>query len=99
MIPDWHLNLDNKEAKKLSELITAQAQRLEKDITAASDDETKATAVYAFYRKYYTMTLSKAAIEAGLNKSPTRDIILDFPWKELNLDRIFCLKIWEKINH
>jgi hypothetical protein len=55
--------------------------------------------VYAYYRKYYTLTLCKSCLQAGINKSPTRDIILDFPWKELKQNRFFCLKIWEKINH
>lgn len=96
---DWHLDLENKEAKKLDEIITSQAKKLQKALASAEDLEAKHAAVFAFYRKYYTMTLNKASVAAGINKSPTRDIILDYPWKDLNQNRFFCLKIWEKINH
>ncbi|MGE3610171.1 MAG: hypothetical protein AB7I27_11330 [Bacteriovoracaceae bacterium] len=99
MIPEWHFEDENKDAKKLSEMISAEARRLEKAIHIAESDDEKYSAVHSFYRKYYTLTLSKSHLQAGINKSPTRDIILDFPWKELNLNRIQCLKIWEKINH
>lgn len=100
MIPsDWHLDPENKESKKLNEIVTSHVKKLQKALADASTTEEKYQAVYAFYRKYYTLTLCKSCVSAGINKSPTRDIILDFPWKELNQDRIFCLKIWEKINH
>ena len=100
MIPsDWHLDPENKESKKLNEIVSSHAKKLQKALGDASTKEEKYQAVYAFYRKYYTLTLCKSCVSAGINKSPTRDIILDFPWKELNQDRIFCLKIWEKINH
>lgn len=98
-LPDWQLDSENKESKKLTEIITSHAKKLERALEVAQNDIEKHQAVYAFYRKYYTLTLCKSCVSAGINKSPTRDIILDFPWKELNLDRIFCLKIWEKINH
>lgn len=98
-LPDLQLDSENKESKKLSEIILSHAKKLEKAIEVAQDNTQKHQAVYAFYRKYYTLTLCKSCLSAGINKSPTRDIILDFPWKELKLDRIFCLKIWEKINH
>ncbi len=96
---DWHLDPENKDSKKLNEIVTSHARKLEKALSSAEGDEEKYQAVYAFYRKYYTLTLCKSCVAAGINKTPTRDIILDFPWKELNLNRIFCLKIWEKINH
>lgn len=96
---DWHLNGEPREAKKLNEMISAQARRLQKAIFEAKTKEDKHAAVYTFYRKFYTLTLSKSALEAGINKSPARDIILDYPWKGLELNRIECLKIWEKINH
>lgn len=96
---DWHFNPELKEAKKLDEMVTAEAKRLKKAILMAETDTQKEAAVRSFYRKYYTLTLNKTCREAGINKSPTRDIILDYPWKDLNLNRIFCLKIWEKINH
>ena len=75
------------------------AKKLHKVLSEAVTKDDKYQAIYAFYRKYYTLTLCKSCISAGINKSPTRDIILDFPWKDLKQDRIFCLKIWEKINH
>lgn len=96
---EWHLDPENKETKKLNEIVSAHARKLQKALALAGNNEEKYQAVYAFYRKYYTLTLCKSCVSAGINKSPTRDIILDFPWKDLNQDRIFCLKIWEKINH
>jgi hypothetical protein len=96
---DWNLQQDHKESKKLNEIITAQAKRLQKNLLEAKDDEDKYAAVFQYYRKYYTLTLTKINQEAGINRSPTRDIILDYPWKDLQMDRFFCLKIWEKINH
>jgi hypothetical protein len=96
---DWHLDLENKEAKKLDEMVTSHAKKLEKALAQAEDLDAKYAAVFSFYRKYYTMTLNKTSVAAGINKSPTRDIILDYPWKDLKQNRFFCLKIWEKINH
>lgn len=98
-IPDWHLNQEHRDFKKLNEMISAQARKLEKAVSEAESEEKKHEAVFTFYRKYYTLTLTKTNVEAGINKSPTRDIILDYPWKDLNLNRFQCLKIWEKINH
>ncbi len=100
MIPnEWHLDPENKETKKLNDIVTSHAKKLHKVLSEAVTKDDKYQAIYAFYRKYYTLTLCKSCISAGINKSPTRDIILDFPWKDLKQDRIFCLKIWEKINH
>ncbi len=96
---DWSLDLENKEAKKLTEIITSHAKKLKLALAAAETTEEKYAAVYAYYRKYYTLTICKSCVQAGINKSPTRDIILDYPWKDLKQNRIFCLKIWEKINH
>jgi hypothetical protein len=96
---DWHLNADHKESKKLNEMITAQAKRLRKAVLEAKTEQEKLAAVFTFYRKYYTLTLTKSSLGAGINNSPARDIILDYPWKDLKLNRFFCLKIWEKINH
>ncbi len=92
------LDPEHKESKKLVEMVTSHAKKLQKALESATDKESKYAAVYAFYRKYYTLTLCKTCLTAGINRSPTRDIILDYPWKELNQDRFFCLKIWEKIN-
>lgn len=96
---DWHLDPENKETKKLNEIVSSHAKKLHTHLSEAVTKEEKHQAIYAFYRKYYTLTLCKSCIAAGINRSPTRDIILDFPWKDLKQDRIFCLKIWEKINH
>lgn len=96
---DWSLDSENKESKKLNEIISSHARKLQKALGESDKKEDKYRAIYAFYRKYFTLTLCKSCVAAGVNKSPARDIILDFPWKELNQDRIFCLQIWEKINH
>lgn len=96
---DLYLDPNHKESKKLMEMMEAHGRKLQKALQTSKSDQDKYQAVYAFYRKYYTLTLCKTCVAAGINKSPTRDIILDFPWKDLNQDRIFCLKIWEKINH
>jgi len=96
---DWQLDPEHKESKKLNDIVTSHVKKMEKALAEAQTTEQKYAAVYAFYRKYYTLTLCKSCVAAGINKSPTRDIILDVPWKELKQDRIFCLKIWEKINH
>lgn len=93
-----HLDPNHKETKKLTEMMEAQARKLEKVLSEASSTEEKFQAIYGYYRKYYTLTLCKTCVQAGINRSPTRDIILDLPWKELKQDRIFCLKVWEKIN-
>lgn len=94
-----HLDPENKESKKLTEIMNAHAKKLSRALSEAESNEKKYQAVYAYYRKYYTLTLCKSCVAAGINRSPTRDIILDHPWKDLKQDRIFCLKIWEKINH
>lgn len=96
---DWHMDPENKETKKLNEMVSAHVRKLMRALSEAQTNDQKYAAVFAFYRKYYTLTLCKSCVSAGINRSPTRDIILDFPWKELKQDRIFCLKIWEKINH
>ena len=96
---NWSLNSDDKISRKLIEIISSQTHNLEKSILAAKNEDDKYAAVFQFYRKYYTLTLKKINLEAGINRSPTRDLILDYPWKELKLDRFDCLKIWEKINH
>jgi hypothetical protein len=96
---DLPLDPNHKESKKLTEMIHSQSKKLKKALSEAKTTEEKHSAVYAYYRKYYTLTLCKTCVAAGINRSPTRDIILDHPWKELEQDRIFCLKIWEKINH
>lgn len=93
------LDPDHKESKKLVEMMESQGKKLARALESAHTVEQKYAAVFAYYRKYYTLTLCKTCVAAGINRSPTRDIILDFPWKDLNQDRFFCLKIWEKINH
>lgn len=96
---ELHLDPSNKESKKLTEIMGSHVRKLQKALSSAQTTEEKYAAVFAYYRKYYTLTLCKSCVAAGINKSPTRDIILDIPWKDLKQDRFFCLKIWEKINH
>lgn len=96
---ELHLDPENKESKKLTEIMMSHVKKLQKALEAAETKEEKYAAVYSYYRKYYTLTLCKSCVAAGINKSPTRDIILDIPWKDLKQNRFFCLKIWEKINH
>lgn len=95
---ELHLDPENKESKKLTEIMMSHVRKLEKALSISVTTEEKYAAVFAYYRKYYTLTLCKSCVAAGINKSPTRDIILDIPWKDLKQDRFFCLKIWEKIN-
>lgn len=96
---DWHLDNEHKDSKKLNEMISARARKLMKAVISADSDAEKLEAVKVYYREYYTLTLSKANLVTGINKSPARDIILDYPWKDLELHRFSCMKIWEKINH
>lgn len=92
------LDPENKDSKNLNEQVLALARKLKNELAQAKSDEEKYTALYSYYRKYFTLTLKKKNCLAGINSSPTRDIILDYPWKDLELDRFFCLKVWEKIN-
>jgi hypothetical protein len=96
---DWKVMSDHKESKKLNDQLNKLASKLKISLEMSVQDEEKYLAVYSFYRQFYTLTLNKNLREAGVNKHPTRDLVLDYPWKDLNCDRIFCLKIWEKINH
>lgn len=96
---NWEFDLTLKEAKKLDEMISAQAKKLKAAVITTNDETQKLDAVFKYYRNYYKLTLTKSYVEAGINKSPTRDIILDYPWKDLSLNRFQCMKIWEKINH
>jgi hypothetical protein len=96
---ELHLDPENKDAKKLNEIMLSYAKKLQKELALAETREDKYAAIFSYYRKYYTLTLNKTHLEAGINKSPTRDIILDIPWKDFKQNRFFCLKIWEKINH
>lgn len=95
---DWGLEPEHNRSKQLNEQIGALARRLARAIQDTTDKEQRKLAVHTYYRKYYTMTLCKTCVEAGVNRSPARDRILDFPWWELEEDRIVCLKLWEKIN-
>ncbi len=96
---DWGLNPEDKHSKQLNEQLAALARRLVKVFLETQGDKAaRQEAVMRYYRKYYTMTLCKSCIAAGINRSPARDRILDFPWWELEEDRFMCLKAWEKIN-
>ena len=96
---DWGLSPENKHSRQLNEQLSALARRLVKTLQATPHDKAlRLDAVSRYYRKYYTMTLCKSCVSAGINRAPARDRILDFPWWELEEDRIMCLKAWEKIN-
>lgn len=92
------LDQEMKESKKLLTMVLSEAAKLKKNLNTAESNEDKYQALYSYYRKYFSLTLNKKYCQAGINSSPTRDIILDHPWKDLALDRFFCLKVWEKIN-
>ena len=100
LIPsDWGLNPDDPRSKQLNEQLSALARRLVQSYEETRDDkEARKTVIQRFYRKYYTMTLCKSCVQAGVNSHPARDRSLDFPWLDLKEDRFMCLKIWEKIN-
>jgi len=96
---DWGLDLENPQSKQLNEQLGALARRLVKSFEeTAGDEEGRRQAVIRYYRKFYTMTLCKSCVKAGVNSSPARDRILEFPWWELEEDRFMCLKALEKIN-
>jgi len=96
---DWGLNPENPHSKQLNEQLGAMARRLVKSFLETSGDKAaRQKLVQQFYRRFYAMTLCKSCVAAGVNRSPARDRVLDFPWWELEEDRIMCLKTWEKIN-
>jgi hypothetical protein len=96
---DWGLKSDNPHSKQLNEQLGALARRLVREFKETEGNkEARQEAVRRFYRKFYTMTLCKSCVAAGVNSSPARDRVLDFPWWELEEDRFMCLKTWEKIN-
>jgi hypothetical protein len=96
---DWGLDPTSSHSKKLNEQLGALARRLVKSYhETAGDKAARQEVIFRFYRKFYTMTLCKSCVEAGVNRTPARDRILDFPWWELEENRFMCLKIWEKIN-
>ena len=92
------LDPQHKESQILLDKIAGLAKKLKAQLSRAQSTEEKHNALYTYYRQYYTLTLKKKYCQAGINSSPSRDIILDYPWKGLKLDRFFCLKVWEKIN-
>lgn len=96
---DWGLDPDCPHSKQLNDQLGSLARRLVKSFhDTAGDKEARREVVHRYYRKYYTMTLCKSCVSAGVNRSPARDRVLDFPWVELEEDRFMCLKVWEKIN-
>ncbi len=84
--------------QKVIHILNSLCRELSTQIKKTTDKELKKKAVHRYYRRYYTLTLSKTYQAIGLNQSPTRDIFLDYPWKECDMNRVECLKIWEKIN-
>lgn len=96
---DWGLTPpEHPHSKKINDVLGGQARRLAKLLRETPDKEKRKQAVHAFYRKYYTLTLCKSCVEVGVNSNPARDRILDFPWKDLEENRIICRQLWEKIN-
>ncbi len=96
---DWGLEpVDHPHSKKLNDVMGGQARKLVRAFRESKEKETRRQAVHAFYRKYYGLTLCKSCVAVGINRHPARDRILDFPWKDLEEDRILCRQIWEKIN-
>jgi len=94
----WGLKPDDPGSRQLIEIINSKTKKLKHDLLKAQSADEKFQLVFKFYRFYFTQCLSKEMMKLGLHKSPTRDYLLDFPWKECEQDRFFCLKIWEKIN-
>jgi hypothetical protein len=96
---DWGLDpVEHPHSKKLNDVMGGQARKLAKALRESTDPEQRRQAVHAFYRKYYTLTLCKSCVAVGINRNPARDRILDFPWKDLEENRILCRQLWEKIN-
>jgi hypothetical protein len=98
---DWGLQMpDHPNGLKVNDMMGGHARRLVKLLRELpkDDKEARKKAVYAFYRKYYTLTLCKSCVAVGINNNPARDRILDFPWKDLDEHRITCRQLWEKIN-
>jgi hypothetical protein len=96
---DWGLTpLEHPQSKKINDVLGGQARRLAKLLRETPDKEKRKQAVHAFYRKYYALTLNKSYVEVGVSRNPARDRILDFPWKDLEENRIICRQLWEKIN-
>lgn len=100
MIPaDWGLHPpEHPHSKKLNDMMGGQARKLARFLREETAKDKRQQAIYAFYRKYYALTLCKSCVAVGINRNPARDRILDFPWKDLEENRILCRQIWEKIN-
>lgn len=95
----WELkNPELAITQKISHILTSMCRELSLEIKKCDDKEKKKKCVHRYYRKYYTLTLNKTYQSIGINRSPTRDIFLDYPWKDCEMNRVECLKIWEKIN-
>lgn len=98
-ISSWGLSgSDTKHLTKLDKQISIEALKLKNIILTSPPKDIIHKAVFSFYRKFYSLTLSKTHQSFGLNRPPARDKILDFPWQELKLNRFECLKLWEKIS-
>lgn len=100
MVPDWDLDMSHVGiTNKVRDELNLLCKRVVKDLQSTKDEEEKKKSVYKYYRRYYAMTLNKNYQQSGFHRSPTRDHFLDFPWKNGNIKRFDCLKIWEKICH
>ncbi len=84
-------------AQKMRSLLTQEAKKLRELFNQYPEKAERTKFIEAYYRKYYTLTLKKAAKECGLHRPPLRDEILDYPWQVLKFNRVEALKIWERL--
>ena len=97
---DWGLDVESSPlARKYAEMISSQARRLARELAQNVDDQEKQKKIITnYYKKFLTMILTKESKSIGINKSPTRDYILDYPWIVCGMDRFMCSKIWDKVD-
>ena len=81
---EWSLDPENKESKKLNEIVSSHARKLMKALEKSEADEEKYAALFSYYRKFYTLTLCKSCLAAGINKSPARDSRLKLQTPAIN---------------
>lgn len=74
---DWKLLIavDPPEARRLNDLINSYARKIKKDLAGTTVKKEKREIIYAYYRRFYTLTLSKSYLKVGINKTPTRETI------------------------
>ena len=65
---DWSLDPNHKDSKKLNEILTSHVRKLQNSLLNAQTKDEKYQVIYAFYRKYYTLTLCKSCTGAGIGR-------------------------------